>query len=523
MALPSCFPGGRQVLPLIAALTLVVSSIRADDPPKTPSADATPSAVENAVVKIFATIRRPDLIRPWTKLSPTEVSGSGVVIDGKRILTNAHVVLYASQVQVQANQSGDKLSAIVDAVAPGIDLAVLRLEDASFFDTHPPLARATALPEVKDTVLAYGYPTGGTNLSITKGIVSRIEFVNYNYPVAGLRVQIDAAINPGNSGGPAVSGDKMIGLAFSHLANAQNIGYIIPMEEIELFLSDVANGKSDGKPALFAEYQPLENDTLRAYLNLDKTVTGVVVRDPYDETPSYPLKHWDVIEQIGDAPIDNQGMVKTDSGLRVRFTYLVQKLAHDGRLPLTILRGGKTLSVQVPVSPDRPRLLPYLHGTAPSYFVFGPLVFSNATEDFVNLHTASTNNGLSWNATLSFSGNPLLTRRSDKPAFPGEQLVVVSSPLFPHKLGKGYSNPALHVVASMNGVAVKNLAHLVELLRDATSEHLVFSFAGHPVEDIVLPRVGVRLAQDDILNEGGVRFQGSPDMLAIWNAKTGAK
>ena len=171
--------------------------------------------VANAVVKVFSTMRYPDVVRPWTKQQPSEVTGSGVVIEGKRILTNAHVVLYASQVQVQANQAGDKISATVEAVAPGIDLAVLKLEDELFFDTHAPIKRAAAVPQIKDAVLAYGFPTGGTSLSITKGIVSRIEFAPYGYSVSGLRIQIDAAINPGNSGGPAVAGDKMIGLAFS--------------------------------------------------------------------------------------------------------------------------------------------------------------------------------------------------------------------------------------------------------------------------------------------------------------------
>ena len=135
--------------------------------------------VANAVVKVFSTMRYPDVVRPWSKQQPSEVSGSGVVIDGKRILTNAHVVLYASQVQVQANQAGDKISATVEAIAPGIDLAVLKLEDESFFDSHAPIKRAQEVPEIKDAVLAYGFPTGGTSLSITKGIVSRIEFTPY--------------------------------------------------------------------------------------------------------------------------------------------------------------------------------------------------------------------------------------------------------------------------------------------------------------------------------------------------------
>jgi len=187
------------------------------------------ASVANSVVKVFSTIRYPDMAKPWTKQAPSEATGSGVIIEGKRILTNAHVVMYASQVQVQANEAGDKVSATVVAIAPGIDLAVLKLDDESFFDNRPPLARAARLPQIKDAVLAYGFPTGGSSLSITKGIVSRIEFVPYNLAVSGLRIQVDAAINPGNSGGPAVADDKMIGLAFSKLTGgADNIGYIIP-------------------------------------------------------------------------------------------------------------------------------------------------------------------------------------------------------------------------------------------------------------------------------------------------------
>src|SRR5205807_6142129 len=136
------------------------------------------------------------------------------------------------------------------------------------------------LPQIKAAQHAYGFPTGGTSRPITKRIVSRIEFVPYSHSVSGLRSQIDAAINPGNSGGTAVAGDKMIGLAFSHLGNAQNIGYIIPDEEIELFLKDIADGRYDSKPAMYDELQTLENPALRAFLKLDSSVQGVVVHQP---------------------------------------------------------------------------------------------------------------------------------------------------------------------------------------------------------------------------------------------------
>ncbi len=160
-----------------------------------------PPAVEDSVVKVFSTARYPDYYKPWSKQAPAEVTGSGVVIEGKRILSNAHVILYASQVQIQANQAGDKISATVVAVAPGIDLAVLKLDDESFFNSHPPLPRAKGLPEIKDTVMAYGYPQGGTSLSITKGIVSRIEFASTTGERPGCGCKLTRPSTPATAAG----------------------------------------------------------------------------------------------------------------------------------------------------------------------------------------------------------------------------------------------------------------------------------------------------------------------------------
>ena len=512
----------RLIFTLALFALAVGGRARAAEPdvpaPNSATSPAAGDKVEDSVVKIFATARGPDLGKPWTKQSPREITGSGMVIEGKRILTNAHVVLYASQIQVQANQAGDKLFATVEAIAPGIDLAVLKLDDETFFDAHPPLPRETALPQIKDPVLVYGFPTGGTSLSITKGIVSRIDFAHYNFPTQGLRVQIDAAINPGNSGGPALVGDKVIGLAFSHLSNAQNIGYIIPSEEIELFLKDIADGRYNGKPAIYDEFQTLENPALRAFLKLDSSIHGVVVHEPFDSAPAYPLHPWDVVTKIGDTPVDDQGMIKLGDNLRVGFTYLVQNLVHDGHVPLTVIRAGKELSLDVPVSADRPKLIPFLEGAYPSYFIYGPLVFSVATEDIVNAMTSGAN-GARLNALLSFSGSPLLTRRSEKPSFPGEQLVIVPSPFFPHKLSKGYSNPATRVVETVNGIRIKNLLHLVQVLRDATEPFIVVEFAGRSQETVVFPRPESRAATNEILSDNDVRDQGSPDTLAVWNEK----
>ena len=500
---------------LLAGCAAPVLAGTAADPP----AQAAPVAAKDpkdSVVKVFATVRRPDPARPWTKQAPAEVTGSGAVIDGNRILTNAHVVQYASQVQIQANQAGDKLLATVVAMAPGIDLAVLTVDDPTFFAEHAALARASGLPDIKEAVLAYGFPTGGTALSITKGIVSRIDFVGYNVPTAGLRIQIDAAINPGNSGGPVLAEDRMIGLAFATLGN--NIGYIIPNEEIALFLEDIADGRYDGKPAMHDVLQTLENADLRRFLALDKSVHGIVVHRPYRKDAAYPLKEWDVITAIGTTPIDDQGMITIGSQLRVHFQYLVQKLARNGTVPLTVVRAGKSLAVELPVSNHRPFMVSELGGTYPEYFIYGPLVFSRGSLEHLQIvGNAASSRGMS--GMLSTLQSPLIRQVGLPPTPERDELVIVSSPFFPHKLTAGYDNPAGAVLARVNGKPVRDLRQLVALLRDLNDEFVSFEFEQTDRETLVFSRAQLVAATEGILADNDVRAQGSPDLLEVWRAR----
>jgi S1-C subfamily serine protease len=470
-------------------------------------------AIRDSVVKIYSSLRGPDLTKPWQKQTSQEATGTGIVIEGKRILTNAHVVSYASQVFVEPNQSGEKLAATVEFSAPGIDLAVLKLEDETFFDKRAPLPRAEKLPEIKESVTVYGYPTGGSSLSITKGIVSRIEFVSYGVHTQGLRIQIDAAVNPGNSGGPAMVDDKMIGLTFSGVRGADNIGYIIPTEEVDLFLKNISDGKYEYKPMISDQLQTLENEALRQKLGFQKKSIGVVVHEPSSSDPAYPLKKWDVITKIGDHEVDNVFMTKIRDNLRVNFFYFIQTLAKDGKVPLTVVRDGKELAIELPVTVKVDELFLPLQGRYPSYFIYGPLVFSAASSEFVaGIDRAS----LPYFAAI---GSPLAIRRGDKKAFPDEELVVISSPMFPHRIGKGYGNPIAKVVKEVNGVKIKNLKHLVETLRDTKDKYIIIIFDDRSSETFVFDRQEILKATDEILSDNSVRQQASDDIAPIWSKK----
>jgi S1-C subfamily serine protease len=471
--------------------------------------------IRDLVVKIHATHNTPNVLRPWSKNSPQQVKGSGIVIDGKRILTNAHVVRYAGQIYVQPNQSADRFPARVEAITPSMDLAVLKLEDESFFENRGTLAFADELPRVKDSISVYGYPTGGTELSVTQGIISRIEFTEYYFQASGLRIQVDAALNFGNSGGPAVANGKLIGLVFSLIQNAQNIGYVIPVEEIRLFLADIADGAYDGKPQMNDLVQTVENDALRQKLRLPKAINGIMVAEPYRNTPDYPLQEWDVITQIGDRTIDADGKVAVRYDLRVSASYLVQKFARNGVLPLTVFRSGQTLQVNLPVQSSRELLIPYLLNASPRYLIVGPLVFMQATQEYLERL------GTQRPASFGPHASPLITRRYDKPVFPGEELIVVSSPMFPHRITNGYDDANRAVLGEVNGSRVRNLRHLMEILRDDQESQITFKFASSGLlthETMVFRREELVRATANILEENGIRYPYSADLRGVWEA-----
>jgi hypothetical protein len=151
--------------------------------------------------------------------------------------------------------------------------------------------------------------------------------------------------------------------------------------------------------------------------------------------------------------------------------------------------------------------------------VYGPIVFSSATAEFINGLTTG-NRGGNRMGVLGVTGSPLITRMGDKPAFEHEELVVISSPFFPHRLSKGYANPFMEVVKTVNGIPIKNLDHLVEVLRDSKDKFITIEFYGLLAPTLVFPRTEMAAATDPILTDNDIRSQGSPDTLAIWNAKS---
>lgn len=465
----------------------------------------------DSVVKVTAFTRFPDPTRPWEKGKSQEGTGSGAYIGNNRIVTNAHVVNYASEVYVQWNQAGERVDAKIEAISVDLDLALLSVADDKFFAKRKPLSLAKGLPKVKDSVTTYGYPRGGTGLSVTKGEVSRINSISYGTEGFGMQIQISAAVNRGNSGGPAIVGDQVIGLVYSTLFDAQNINYVIPAEEVQFFVTHSKDGRFTGKPRVNTQsrYQTLENDSLRKAFGIDRNVQGVLI---YSAAADVPLKENDILTKIGEYPIDNRGYVQLNPETSVFFMSLVPKVTDGKTAPVTVIRNGKTMTIKVPVRFDDPYVIPRYRGEPLSYFIHGPLVFVPARSEDVSDYYARLNPFL--------SESPLSRRRNDYARFAGEEFVVISAQ-FRHKTTKGYVEHTGEVVRAVNGTPVKNLRHLVEVLRDSRDEFLKFEFAEKSAGIMIFDRVAMDEATEQIIEEIGIAVtrRGSPDLMKAWRAK----
>src|SRR5882724_4898217 len=272
-------PGGRANTPAqnIVAVPVPVAPPRPNGP------------IQKSLVRITATEVAPDYRAPWNAGMLGRGIGAGFVIDGNRIMTNAHVVSNSRYLTVERDGDPNKYPATVLFVAHACDLALLKVASPDFFKNMIPL-KFGGIPDLESTVSAYGYPIGGERMSVTTGIVSRIDFQLYTHSSVDshLAIQISAQINPGNSGGPVMQNAKVVGVAFQGYSGdvAQGVAYMIPTPVIQRFLTDISNGHYDEYPDLGLVYAKLLNPTQRRFLGLKEDDRGVLVNTVIAAGPS---------------------------------------------------------------------------------------------------------------------------------------------------------------------------------------------------------------------------------------------
>ena len=420
----------------------------------------------DSVVKVLVTALPPRYAEPWAPGWSMNYQGSGFVVDGRRILTAAHLVVYQTLVRVQKYGSPEKYPARVLFVSHEADLALLTVDEPAFFEGLHPLELGE-LPGKQQEVTVLGFPVGGDALSLTKGVVSRVEHQASAHGIGSLlAVQIDAAVNPGNSGGPVVAGGKIAGVVTQILNGEQNISYATSPPVIRHFLDDVADGRYDGFPSLGINTQRLDSPALKAWLRMSSGHTGVRVANVAPGSPaSRVLQKDDVLLTVAGHAIADDGTVEFRPRERTQFDLYVDERQIGDRLPITIWRDGADRTVEVALDWPWPcgRLVRYPeYEQRPRYFVFGGLVFG----------------ALDWQYLTSFQAGrwptgatALWGRWAERP----DEEPVILNRVFPAAVNKGYEDLSDRIITQVDGVKPRNLADLVRLVESGVGEFVRFT------------------------------------------------
>jgi hypothetical protein len=273
-------------------------------------------------------------------------------------------------------------------VAHDCDLAILGVYDERFFEGTKPLEFG-GIPALESTVSAYGYPIGGERLSVTTGVVSRIDFQPYSHSEVDshLVIQIDAAINPGNSGGPVMQNGKVVGVAFQAYSGAvaQNSGFMIPTPVIRRFLKDVEDGTYDRYMDLGATYFPVLNPAKRKALGIEEPDRGVIIGSVFDGGPAQEkLQPADVILSVDGYKVYADGKIDLE-GEKTEMAEIFERKFKGDKVKLEVLREGAKQDITLDL--DRPwpfEMQARAYDKRPRFVLVGGLLFQPLNRDFLD-------------------------------------------------------------------------------------------------------------------------------------------
>lgn len=453
------------------------------------------SPVAKSLVRIQATSQEPNYRVPWTGGEISGGVGAGFVIADRRIMTNAHVVSNARFLLVSKEGDPKPYPARVLYIAHDCDLALLTVDEPKFFEGTQALSFG-GLPAIESTVSVYGYPIGGDRLSVTRGVVSRIDFQPYSHSGVDshLTIQIDAAINPGNSGGPVLQDGKVVGVAFQGFSGdvAQNVGYMIPTAVVLRFLKDVEDGRYDKYVDLSLSYHPLHNPVMRRALGLEDDDTGVIVGDVYGggNSEGY-LFPGDVLLSIDKLPIASDGTVTMDDDT-VEMAEVVERKYRGGTVDFVVLRDKKRIDVAVPLTKAWPfNLQANAYDEKPRFIVFGGLVFQPVDANFMSAYDPG-------DLRLRYYFNHFVSRHLYK----DRREIITLSSILADPVNSYAGEFRYEILDKINGQPIRSLNDAADALKKP-ADYYVFEMLGNG-RPLVLERKAVEAARERIRSRYGI-------------------
>lgn len=424
------------------------------------------SEVRSSIFKIYASSQTTLHSRPWTFESIANSSGTGFLIGPNLILTNAHVVAHAKSLLVQKDRDPEMRRAYVKFVAHDVDLALVSLVDEAGLKGVKPLSFADKA-SLGDSVLTIGFPIGGEEISVTKGIISRFDYRLYAHSAFSKRLlfQVDSAINHGNSGGPVFIENKVLGVAFQSKMTDQNIGYVIPFLVVKRFLLDVQDGTYDKQPSTGIHVRSWVTRSEQ-----EKNLKGVEVT--FVEKGSITdglIKPGDRLLEVDGKQVGVDGKVII-LGERISFKALFGLAQIGSSLKLKVLRNAKEETLTARVKAYQPHFSSLSFERNPRFVSYGGLVFTPLSTNLLR------EKGPKWMEKTSPFLTYLYNFSKFDPFFEDvDEFVILSSVLI-----KTFLPQSIFfldgVVESFNGSRVKSLAHFYKLFEEEKKEKSKIKF-----------------------------------------------
>lgn len=461
-----------------------------------PASAADPNVIRKSLARISNTSQEPNYKQPWLPGMTMSSTGTGWVVSKNRILTNAHVVSNARFLTLEKERDPKKYIAEVEHVAHDCDLAVLKVQDPSFFEGTIPLDLG-GIPEVESEVSVYGYPIGGDRLSVTRGVVSRVDFRPYAHSGidSHLTIQIDAAINPGNSGGPVLQKGKVVGVAFQGFSGdvAQNVGYMIPTPVIRRFLTDISDGTYDRYMDLSITTFNTLNPAMRAGLGLPNNDLGVLVSSVASAgVCNGYVRPGDVVLAIDGLPVASDGTVELDNE-RVQMAEVAERKFRGDSVKIRLLRDRKEMETTVPLSNAWPfAMQANQFDVKPTYVIFGGLLFQPLSRNLLS--------------SVQFQ-NPRLTYFFEafvpKEIYKEHPEIIVLSNILADPINTYFNEFREGVVDEINAKPVRTLKDVADAFAQ-NSDFYVVKFIGNG-RPLVLERSAVEAARERIRGRYGLQ------------------
>lgn len=449
--MPSPATGTSRLAFATAALALATGV--ATGQPKLAPRVATEPELRQGVVTIRVTGQDWNWRTPWAKQGPWQRVLTGLVLPGRRLLVASSSLGNQLLIEVQKLGQPRRTPArlvLADHEGP---LALLEVDDPSFWEGLAPLPLAEQIPVSGEVTVCRWLRAA--QLESSRGVVAQVRASRHGSSrVSLLTLDLSSNIDGGGDSEVVMAGGKVVGLATSR---AGDVLTAIASPVLRQFLADAQQPPYRGFARVGVAWQELTNPALREYLGLQPEEGGVrITRVLAHGAAAGVLEVGDVILEVGGAPVETNGQFNHPLYGRLDLPLLFT----DGRRPgdavdLRILRGGERRTVSLALQrmlPEQDRVPPYVVDHGPEYAVYGGLVFQHLTGPYL----------ATWPDWTRRAPPRLLIAydRDGAEPTPERPRFVVLTSVLPDAVNLGYQDLHDLIVTAVNGSPVGSLDDL---------------------------------------------------------------